>query len=112
MPRKQSTQLDEVVSMIKLRMTDFGALDVAQKKAILKDISEKFKCTETTAYYYYFYKAKKVLEAEGLKVMATKEKKVKKTKAEKSTSDLIADLPKPMLDQMKAGNKFSQLMVA
>lgn len=112
MPRKQSTQLDEVVSMIKLRMTDFGALDVAQKKAILKDISEKFKCTETTAYYYYFYKAKKVLEAEGLKVMATKEKKVKKSKATKSTDELIADLPKPMQDQMKAGNPFAQLMAA
>lgn len=111
MPRKQSTQLDEVVSMLADAISQ-GALTTDRKKAILKDIAEKFKCSETTAYYYYFYKAQKVLVADGKQVMATKEKKVKKTKGERTTSELIADLPKPMLEQMKAGNKFSQLMVA
>lgn len=112
MPRKQSKQLDEAVALIVSDIDSGGPLTTARKSVLLKQIAEKFQCSETTAYYYYFYKAQKILLADGKQVMATKEKKVKKTKGERTTSELIADLPKPMLDQMKAGNKFSQLMVA
>jgi len=54
----------------------------------------------------------KVVQASGTQVMAEKKASTKKTKAAKTTSDLINDLPKPMQDEMKAGNPFSQLMVA
>ena len=111
MPKKQSTQLNEVVSMLKDAVSR-GALTTERKKAILADIQEKFKCSEKTAYYYYFYKAQKALKADGVEVMATKTKAVKKEKAAKTTSAMIADLPKPMQEQMKVGNPFSQLMTA
>jgi len=111
MPRKQSTQLNEVVSMLSLAL-DSGPITTERKKAILKDIQEKFNCSEKTAYYYYFYKAQKALIADGKQVMAEKTKAVKKTKSAKSTSDLIADLPKPMQEQMAARNPFAQLMTA
>lgn len=112
MPKKQSTQLDEVVSMLALDIESGGPLTTARKSVLLKQIQEKFNCSEKTAYYYYFYKAQKVLLADGKQVMAEKTKAVKKTKSAKTTSDLIADLPKPMVDAMKAGSPFAQLMVA
>lgn len=112
MPKKQSTQLDEVVSMIALDVEKSGALTTARKSVLLKEIQAKFKCSEKTAYYYYFYKAQKVLKSDGMQVMATKTKAVRKEKAAKTTSAMIADLPKPMQEQMKAGNPFSQLMTA
>lgn len=111
MPKKQNTQLNEVVLMITDAVSR-GPLDTERKKAILKDVQEKFGCSEKTAYYYYFYKAMKVVQASGTQVMAEKKASTKKTKVPKSTSDLINDLPKPMQEQMKAGNPFSQLMVA
>jgi hypothetical protein len=120
MPKKQSTQLDEVESMIADAVSR-GPLTSQRKKAILKDIQEKFNCTEKTAYYYYFYKAQKRLEADGVQVMAhaiktekkTKSaKSTKSTKSAKSTDDLIADLPRPMVDAMKAGSPFAQLLTA
>ena len=111
MPKKQSTQLDEVVSMLADAVSS-GPLTTERKKAILKDIQEKFNCSDKTAYYYYFYKAQKALKADGKQVMAEKTKAVKKTKSTKSTSDLIADLPRPMQEQMAARNPFAQLMVA
>ena len=111
MPKKQNTQLNEVVSMITDAVSR-GPLDTERKKAILKDVQEKFGCSEKTAYYYYFYKAMKVVQASGQQVMAEKKASTKKTKTPKTTSDLINDLPKPMQEQMKAGNPFSQLMVA
>lgn len=114
MPKKQSTQLDEVESMIADAVSR-GPLTSQRKKAILKDIEEKFNCTEKTAYYYYFYKAQKRLEADGVQVMAhaiKAEKKTKSAKSTKSTDDLIADLPRPMVDAMKAGSPFAQLLTA
>lgn len=111
MPKKANTQLNEVVSMIADAVSR-GPLDTDRKKAILKDVQEKFGCTEKTAYYYYFYKAMKVLQADGKQVMAEKKATTRKTKTPKSTSDLIADLPKPMQEQMKSGNPFAQLMTA
>ena len=111
MPKKANTQLNEVVSMITDAVSR-GPLDTERKKAILKDVQEKFGCSEKTAYYYYFYKALKVVQAAGTQVMAEKKASTKKSKVPKTTSDLIADLPKPMQEQMKAGNPFSQLMVA
>lgn len=111
MPKKTNTQLNDVVSMLKDAVSR-GALTTERKKAILQDIQEKFKCSDKTAYYYYFYKAQKVLKDEGVQVMAAKEKAAKKSKVVKTTSEMISDLPKPMLDQMKAGNPFAQLMTA
>ena len=111
MPKKANTQLNEVVSMITDAVSR-GPLDTERKKAIMKDIQEKFGCSEKTAYYYYFYKAMKVVQESGTQVMAEKKASTKKTKTAKTTSDLINDLPKPMQDEMKAGNPFSQLMVA
>jgi hypothetical protein len=111
MPKKESTQLSEVVSMLADAVSR-GPLTTERKKAVLKDIQEKFQCSEKTAYYYYFYKAQKVLQSDGKQVMAAKTKVEKKTKSTKSTSDLIADLPKPMQEQMAARNPFAQLMVA
>ena len=111
MPKKANTQLNEVVSMITDAVSR-GPLDTERKKAIMKDIQEKFGCSEKTAYYYYFYKAMKVVQESGTQVMAEKKASTKKTKAPKSTSDLINDLPKPMQEQMAAKNPFAQLMVA
>lgn len=111
MPKKANTQLNDVVSMLTDALTR-GPITTERKKAILKDIQEKFGCSDRTAYYYYFYKAMKVLQADGKEVMAEKKAATKKTKTQKSTSDLIADLPKPMQDQMKSGNPFAQLMTA
>jgi len=111
MPKKQNTQLAEVVTMITDAVSR-GPLTTERKKAILQDIQEKFKCSDKTAYYYYFYKAQKLIVASGTQVMAEKTKAAKKTKAVKTTSEMINDLPKPMLDQMKAGNPFAQLMTA
>lgn len=111
MPKKQSTQLDEVESMIADAVSR-GPLTSQRKKAILKDIEEKFDCSEKTAYYYYFYKAQKRLQEDGVQVMAHATKTEKKTKSAKSTDDLIADLPKPMADAMKARSPFAQLMTA
>jgi polyhydroxyalkanoate synthesis regulator phasin len=111
MPKKANTQLNEVVLMLKDAVSR-GPLTTERKKAFLKDVQEKFKCSDKTAYYYYFYKAQKVLKADGVEVMASKPKAVKKTKAVKSTSEMISDLPKPMQEQMKAGNPFAQLMTA
>jgi len=111
MPKKENTQLSEVVSMLADALSR-GPLTTERKKAILKDVQEKFNCSEKTAYYYYFYKASKVLQADGKQVMAEKTKAAKKSKAVKTTSELISDLPKPMQEQMKAGNPFAQLMTA
>ena len=111
MPKKENTQLNTVV-MILADALSTGPITTERKKAILKDITERFTCSEKTAYYYYFYKAQKLLKADGKQVMAEKSKAVKKTKTAKSTSDMIADLPKPMQEQMKSGNPFAQLMVA
>ena len=111
MPKKESTQLDTVVQLLAAALST-GPITTERKKAILKDITERFTCSEKTAYYYYFYKAQKVLQADGKQVMAEKTKAPKKTKTAKSTSDMIADLPKPMQEQMKSGNPFAQLMTA
>ena len=111
MPKKQNTQLAEVVTMITDAVSR-GPLTTERKKAILQDIQEKFKCSDKTAYYYYFYKAQKQILASGTQVMAEKTKAPKKSKAQKTTSELISDLPKPMQEQMKAGNPFAQLMTA
>ncbi len=111
MPKKENTQLSEVVSMLADALSR-GPLTTERKKAVLKDIEEKFNCSEKTAYYYYMYKAMKILQADGIQVMATKTKVAKKSKAEKSTSDLIADLPKPMVEAMQQRNPFAQLLVA
>ena len=111
MPKKENTQLKVVVDMLAAAL-QAGPITTESKKAILKDITERFTCSEKTAYYYYFYKAQKLLKADGKQVMAEKTKAVKKTKTAKSTSDMIADLPKPMQEQMKSGNPFAQLMTA
>ena len=111
MPKKANTQLNEVVSMIKDAVSR-GPLTTERKKAIMQDIQEKFKCSDKTAYYYYFYKAQKQLKAEGFEVMAAKPKAVKKSKVVKTTSEMISDLPKPMADAMRSGNPFAQLMTA
>ena len=84
MPKKANTQLNEVVSMIKDAVSR-GALTTDRKKAILKDIQEKFKCSDKTAYYYYFYKAQKQLKADGVEVMAVK--RTVKAKAVKTTRE-------------------------
>lgn len=111
MPKKENTQLKVVVDMLAAAL-EAGPITTESKKAILKDITERFTCSEKTAYYYYFYKAMKVLQSDGREVMAEKKAATKKTKTAKSTSDLIADLPKPMQEQMKSGNPFAQLMTA
>ena len=47
MPKKQNTQLNEVVLMISDAVSR-GPLDTERKKAILKDVQEKFGCSEKT----------------------------------------------------------------
>ena len=111
MPKKANTQLDTVVQLLVSALKD-GPITTERKKTILLAVQDRFNCSEKTAYYYYFYKAMKVLQADGKEVMAEKKASTRKTKTQKSTSDLIADLPKPMQDQMKSGNPFAQLMTA
>ena len=84
MPKKANTQLNEVVSILKDAVSR-GPLTTERKKAILKDIQEKFKCSDKTAYYYYFYKAQKALKADGVEVMAVK--RTVKAKAVKTTRE-------------------------
>lgn len=111
MPKKESKQLNTVVGMLADALTK-GPITTERKKAILKDITERFTCSDKTAYYYYFYKAMKLLQSDGMQVMAVKSKATKRVKTAKTTSELIADLPKGMIEQMKAGNPFAQLMTA
>ena len=84
MPKKANTQLNEVVSMIKDAVSR-GPLTTERKKAIMQDIQEKFKCSDKTAYYYYFYKAQKQVKADGVEVMAVK--RTVKAKAVKTTRE-------------------------
>jgi hypothetical protein len=112
MPKKESKQLNEATLMIALAIESGGALTTERKNVLLKEFQEKFQCSEKTAYYYYFYKAQKALKADGVEVMAVKSKTTKRVKTAKTTSEMIADLPKGMVEQMKAGNPFAQLMTA
>ena len=65
MPKKTTTQLSAAVEMIqsyKLPLTKASRAEVMEK------IVTKFNCSKQTAYYYYFYKAMKLLQKDGITV--------------------------------------------
>ena len=108
MPKKAHTQLQDAVEIIKSAKLP---LTKEAKKAVLTQISTKFGCSEKTAYYYYFYKAMKLLASEGVVVSEGRKAVTKKSKKPVNTAELIAALPKPTQDAMKASSPFAALGV-
>lgn len=108
MPKKAHTQLQDAVEIIKLAGCP---LSKEAKKTVLLAISTKFGCSEKTAYYYYFYKAMKLLAKEGVVVSEGRKAVTKKAKKSINTAELIASLPKPTQDAMKASSPFAVLGV-
>lgn len=108
MPKKTTTQLSAAVEMIqsyKLPLTKASRAEVMEK------IVTKFNCSKQTAYYYYFYKAMKLLQKDGITVaIAERAVKQKVTKAT-TTKDLIAKLPADTQKAMKKASPFAQLGV-
>jgi len=88
MPKKTNTQLASAVDLIRQHPMP---LTKEARKLCLETIQLMFSCSKSTAYYYYFYKASKVLAKEGVDV--GKAKRAKK-QATKSTSEIVASLPK------------------
>lgn len=88
MPKKTNTQLAAAVDIIR---TFPMPLAKEARKTILTTFQEKFSCSKETAYYYYFYKASKLLAKEGVDI--GKAKREKKT-ATASTSEIVAKLPR------------------
>ena len=88
MPKKTNTQLAAAVDLIRQHPMP---LTKDARKLCLETIQKTFSCSKETAYYYYFYKAAKILAQEGVDVgKAKREKKA----ATKSTKEIIANLPK------------------
>ena len=83
MPKKAHTQLQDAVEIIKLAGCP---LSKEAKKTVLLAISTKFGCSEKTAYYYYFYKAMKLLASEGVVVSEGRKAVTKKSKKPVNTS--------------------------
>lgn len=88
MPKKANTNLAAAVDLIRQHPMP---LSKEARKLCLETIQLMFSCSKSTAYYYYFYKASKLLAKEGVEV--GKAKREKKT-ATKSTKEIIASLPK------------------
>ena len=109
MSKKSTTQLSrarEIISAYEMPLT------AASRKEIRSKIVAEFGCTEQTAYYYYFYKTMKAMQAEGTVVSQGKTKAaVKKLSKEKTTKQFIADLPAEMQAAMAKKSPFAALGV-
>lgn len=108
MPKKTTTQLSAAVEMIqsyKLPLTK------ASRAEVMVKIANKFNCSKQTAYYYYFYKAMKLLQNDGIKVVVSEREVRTKVTKETSTKDLIAGLPAETQKAMKKASPFAQLGV-
>ena len=115
MPKKTTTttsakptQLSAAVEMIqsyKLPLTKASRAEVMEK------IVTKFNCSKQTAYYYYFYKAMKLLQKDGITVAIAERAVKKKVTKATTTKDLIAKLPADTQKAMKKASPFAQLGV-
>jgi len=108
MPKKTTTQLSAAVEMIqsyKLPLTK------ASRAEVMVKIANKFNCSKQTAYYYYFYKAMKLLQNDGIKVVVSEREVRTKVTKETSTKDLIAGLPAETQKAMRNASPFAQLGV-
>ena len=108
MPKKTTTQLSAAVEMIqsyKLPLTK------ASRAEVMGKIANKFNCSKQTAYYYYFYKAMKLLQNDGIKVVVSEREVRTKVTKETSTKDLIAGLPAETQKAMRNASPFAQLGV-
>lgn len=88
MPKKANTQLAAAVEIIR---TFPQPLSKEDRKSIMDMFQKQFSCSKSTAYYYYFYKASRLLAKEGVDVGRAKREKKSSTA---STSEIIARLPK------------------
>ena len=108
MPKKTTTQLSAAVEMIqsyKLPLTK------ASRAEVMVKIANKFNCSKQTAYYYYFYKAMKLLQNDGITVAISERPVRTKVTKQTSTKDLIAGLPVETQKAMKKASPFAQLGV-
>ena len=108
MPKKATTQLSAAVEMIqsyKLPLTKASRAEVMEK------IVTKFSCSKQTAYYYYFYKAMKLLQKDGITVAIAERAVRTKVTKQTTTKDLIAGLPAETQKAMKKASPFAQLGV-
>lgn len=88
MPKKTNTQLAAAVEIIRSFPMPLAKDD---RKTILSMFQKQFSCSKETAYYYYFYKASKLLAKEGVDIGKAKREKKSATA---STSEIVARLPK------------------
>ena len=109
MPKKESTQLSRAREIM---LTYTMPLTTADRKEIQAKFVSEFGCTEKTAYYYYFYKTMKGLQAEGTTVSQGKTKaEVKKASSKKTTKQIISDMPVEVQAAMTKKSPFAQLGV-
>lgn len=108
MPKKANTNLAAAVDLIRQHPMP---LSKEARKLCLETIQTMFSCSKSTAYYYYFYKAMKLLASEGVIVSEGRKAVTKKAKKSINTAEFIASLPKPTQDAMKASSPFASLGV-
>ena len=109
MPKRETTQLSrakEIMQGYKMPLT------TADRKEIQAKFVSEFGCSEKTAYYYYFYKTMKAMQAEGTTVSQGKTKaEVKKSSSKKTTKEIISDLPAEVQVAMAKKSPFAALGV-
>lgn len=88
MPKKANTNLAAAVDLIRQHPMP---LTKEARKLCLETIQLMFSCSKSTAYYYYFYKASKLLAKEGVNVGKAKREKKSSTR---STQEIVRSLPK------------------
>ena len=110
MPKKDHTQLQDAIEILR---TKAPITEKAVRDAVLAELKSRFGCSEKTAYYYYFYKAAKLLKSEGVTVQNIARKAaastVKKTKKAVTVAEILDSLPSETQAAMKASSPFASL---
>ena len=112
MPKKEHTQLHDAIAILREKAP---ITENSVKDAVLAELKTRFGCSEKTAYYYYFYKAAKVLSGEGLVVTQiarkTKALGVKKSKKAATVAEILDSLPSETQAAMRSSSPFASLGV-
>ena len=112
MPKKDHTQLQDAIEILRSKAP---ITEKAVKDAVLAEMKTRFGCSEKTAYYYYFYKAAKLLKDQGVTVQNIARKAasagVKKTKKAVTVAEILDSLPSETQSAMKNSSPFASLGV-
>ena len=112
MPKKDHTQLQDAIEILRSKAP---ITEKAVKDAVLAEMKTRFGCSEKTAYYYYFYKAAKLLKNEGVTVQNIARKAAsagaKKTKKAATVAEILDSLPSETSTAMKNSSPFASLGV-